>query len=77
MEESMNKRQPPIGSRFWCCHTESMNDPISSTKEQKEASENGDVGDIERNFCFSSARKDGRMGEDQTNNSTSGRSDIF
>ncbi|PHT54128.1 Galactinol synthase 2 [Capsicum baccatum] len=72
MEESMNKRQPPIGSRFWCFHTESMNDPISSTKEQKEASENGDVGEIEKNFCFSSARKDGRnWTEDQKNNSTS------
>ncbi|XP_015059314.1 FIP1[III]-like protein [Solanum pennellii] len=57
---------------------QSMEDPISSTKEQKEASENGDVGGDRKEFlCFSSACEDELASLEGTGegsgNSTSGR----
>lgn len=59
-----------------------MEDPISSTKEQKEASENGDVGGDKKEFlCFSSACEDELASLEGTGegsgNSTSGRYVIY
>ncbi|KAK4725788.1 hypothetical protein R3W88_030705 [Solanum pinnatisectum] len=69
VEESMIERQPSTdvgrpqyrdsGVVIQIALQQSMEDPISSTKEQREASENGDVGGDRKEFlCFSSASED-------------------
>lgn len=58
-----------------------MEDPINSPKEQRESSENGDVGRDGRDFlCFSSASEDelaSLEGRGVSGNSTSRRSEIY
>ncbi|MCD7464252.1 hypothetical protein HAX54_052344 [Datura stramonium] len=69
VEESMVERRPSTdvgrpqdrdsGVVIQIALQQSMEDPLSSTKEQQEASENGDVGGDRKDFlCFSSASED-------------------
>ncbi|CAN4094965.1 unnamed protein product [Withania somnifera] len=88
VEESMIERQPSTdverpqdrdsGVVIQIPLQQSVEDPISSTEEQQEASDNGDVGGDRKEFlCFSSASEDELASLEGTGegsgNSTSGR----